>query len=289
MGFGRKARGPGAVDGDHQVVISGAAIEVGIGIRRAGYAGDDRSGALVAGFRRPVEIVAGGSAADSPGQGYLAIASRRGETGRSVRGAVRRRRRDPTGQHRNSLRVIDRARGPVEWTARGAPIKRTQSVDMGGINEILVPIVRGSTIIGCFRSRKERLPRSLEFAHHDRDATADVLVGQLLESRVYVAFFRRDGIASRVSGIMVSRPPEVLHIAPRRVARQLRELKRGVAMIFDHQAIGGRIRRQGIQPRSVPAALQHQPAVGVIAANAANRVDESLIVNHQRVHLSGTV
>ena len=60
-------------------------------------------------------------------------------------------------------------------------------------------------------------------------------------------------------------------------------------MIFHHQAIGNRIRRKGIQPRCVPASLQHQPAIGVIAADAANRVDERLVVKLQRVHPSGTV
>ena len=60
-------------------------------------------------------------------------------------------------------------------------------------------------------------------------------------------------------------------------------------MIFHHQAIGNRIRRKRIQPRRVPAALQHQPAVGVIAAHAVNRIDESLVVSHQRDHPRGVV
>ncbi len=71
---GEKPDCPGAVDADHLIVIGGAAVEIGIGIGGIGDAGDDRSGALVAGFRGPVEIVAGRSTAGSPGQGDLANA-----------------------------------------------------------------------------------------------------------------------------------------------------------------------------------------------------------------------
>ncbi len=185
--------------------------------------------------------------------------ARRGEAGRSVGSAVRRRRRGSTGQHSNHLRVIDRAGVQVERTVRGAPIKGTQSVGMGGINQILVPIKRGGTIVGRLRSGEERLRRRLEFAHQDRDALADILVGQLLEARVYEAFFAPGGVAARIAGIMVSRSPEVEHVAPRLIAGHLRELPGRVVMIFDHQTVGGRVRRQGIQPRGVPAAL-HAPA-----------------------------
>src|ERR1022692_2589247 len=99
-------------------------------------------------------------------------------------------------------------------------------------------IVHGSTIPSCLRGVcccNERLPRSPEFAHHHRYALADILVGQLLESRIYVAFFWLGGVASRVTGIMVSRPPEVNHIAPRLIALLYREQRRRVAMIFHHQ------------------------------------------------------
>ena len=74
---GEKPDGPEPLTRDHLIVIGGAAVEIGIGVGRAGDAGDDRrNGTLVAGFRRPVEIVAGRSAAGSPGQDYLAVACR---------------------------------------------------------------------------------------------------------------------------------------------------------------------------------------------------------------------
>ena len=53
-------------------------------------------------------------------------------------------------------------------------------------------------------------------------------------------------------------------------------------MIFDHDPIGNGIRRQGVHPRRVRYALNHQPAIGVIAAGGADRIDERLIIIHQR-------
>ena len=41
-------------------------------------------------------------------------------------------------------------------------------------------------------------------------------------------------------------------------------------MIFDHHAVGNRVRRQGIHPRRVGYALYHQPAIGVVSTGAGN-------------------
>ena len=267
-------------------IISGAAIEIGIGIGCAGDAGDDGIGALAAGFRRPVKIVAGGSAAGSPGQIHIGVVTqRRNQTGRGVRSAIRWRKRNATGQHPDRIRVVARACAIVEWTIASAPIKRTHSAGVGGINQILVPIVTGTTIPIRLRSREEPLPRRLKFADHHRNSFADILVNQLLKAGVHHAFFTPGGVVSWGAGIgiMVSRSPEVGSAH----ALRLREIEGRVVMIFHHQAVGNRVRRKRIQPRRVAAALQHQPAVGVVAAHHPDRVDKSLVVKHQRDHLSG--